>query len=351
MRMLVTPWPRRSRRRGRHAERPALRASHDRRVGLVLGGGGIVGEAYHAGVLAALHHDFGWDPRTADVVVGTSAGAVTGALLGCGVAPADLASFFVRGLDGRALTDVAATDPVVESFAPLRWWSCARPIWPTPDVLARALRMPWRHRPLTSILSLLGDGAYDVHGVVRFLDDLTEGWPAGLRIVAVRQRDGARTVFGDGRTPLLSAAVAASCAIPGYFRPVEIAGERYIDGGAHSPTNADVLADDALDLVVVVSPLSASSQPRIGVDGLVRRLAGRWIRDEVRAIAQQGTGVIVLQPGDEAVRAMGADLMCADACAATVREAFLELGRRSATTNRRLADVLGSRTDAYARAG
>jgi NTE family protein len=327
-----------------------------RRIGVVLGGGGIVGEAYHAGVLAALHHDFGWDPRTADVIVGTSAGAVTGALLQCGVAAADLAGFFVRGLDGRELTDVAVSDLAVGTFAPLRWWSCARPVWPTPQVLARAVRMPWRRRPLTALLSLIGDGAYDVHGVLRFLDDLADSWPQGLRIVAVRQRDGARVVFGTDRTPSLSAAVAASCAIPGYFRSVEIDGERYIDGGAHSPTNADVVADDALDLVLVIAPLSASGHPTADVDGLVRRLAGHWIRDEARAIAQRGTGVIVLEPGEEAVRAMGRDLMCTDACAATVRESFLELGRRSATTNRRLADVLGTRTqasrpEAYARAG
>lgn len=50
------------------------------RVGLVLGGGGAVGQAHHAGVLAALEHDLGWDPRTADVIVGTSVGSITGTL-------------------------------------------------------------------------------------------------------------------------------------------------------------------------------------------------------------------------------------------------------------------------------
>lgn len=34
------------------------------RVGLVLGAGGIVGQAYQAGVLTALEHDLGWDPRS-----------------------------------------------------------------------------------------------------------------------------------------------------------------------------------------------------------------------------------------------------------------------------------------------
>ncbi len=49
-------------------------------LGLVLGGGGVVGEAYHRGVLRALH-DVGLDPRAADVVVGTSAGSVVAASL------------------------------------------------------------------------------------------------------------------------------------------------------------------------------------------------------------------------------------------------------------------------------
>ena len=60
-----------------------------RRVGLVLGAGGPVGHAFHAGVLAALQ-DGGWDARDAAVIVGTSIGAITGALLRAGVSPEDL---------------------------------------------------------------------------------------------------------------------------------------------------------------------------------------------------------------------------------------------------------------------
>ena len=51
-------------------------------------------------------------------------------------------------------------------------------------------------------------------------------------------------------------AVAASCAIPGYFHPVEIDGEMYVDGGVHSPTNADVLDGWDLDVLLVSSPMS-----------------------------------------------------------------------------------------------
>src|SRR6266536_4643810 len=59
-------------------------------VGLVLGAGGVVGHAFHAGVLRALEEATGWDPRTADVIVGTSAGAYAGAQLRAGLCTADL---------------------------------------------------------------------------------------------------------------------------------------------------------------------------------------------------------------------------------------------------------------------
>src|SRR5687768_17021757 len=41
-------------------------------IGLVLSAGGGAARSYHAGTLAALAADTGWDPRTADLIVGTS---------------------------------------------------------------------------------------------------------------------------------------------------------------------------------------------------------------------------------------------------------------------------------------
>ena len=60
------------------------------RVGLVLGAGGAVGHGFHAGTLAALAEVAGWDARSADIVVGTSAGSVVGAMLRAGADPSDL---------------------------------------------------------------------------------------------------------------------------------------------------------------------------------------------------------------------------------------------------------------------
>ena len=81
------------------------------RVGLVLGAGGIVGQAYHAGVLAALEHDYGWDPRSAEVIIGTSAGSITGSLLRSGIHASELAAWTVRAHltdEGRVLEEMFA---------------------------------------------------------------------------------------------------------------------------------------------------------------------------------------------------------------------------------------------------
>src|SRR5712664_2987388 len=62
------------------------------RIGLVLGAGGAVGHAFHVGVLAAVAEVTGWDARDAEVIVGTSAGSVVGALLRAGLSAPDLAA-------------------------------------------------------------------------------------------------------------------------------------------------------------------------------------------------------------------------------------------------------------------
>src|SRR2546423_6492863 len=57
------------------------------RVGLVLGAGGVTGGAWLTGALHALVEETGWDPGSADVVVGTSAGSVIGTIVAAGGVP------------------------------------------------------------------------------------------------------------------------------------------------------------------------------------------------------------------------------------------------------------------------
>src|ERR671917_306433 len=57
------------------------------KVGLVLGAGGVKGGAWLTGGLEAIARETGWDPASAEFVVGTSAGSMMGGLLASGVPP------------------------------------------------------------------------------------------------------------------------------------------------------------------------------------------------------------------------------------------------------------------------
>ena len=170
-----------------------------------------------------------------------------------------------------------------------------------------------------------------------------DAWPDGLWICGARRNDGARVVFGRHGSPVASVpqAVAASCAIPGYFSPVAIDGVEYFDGGVHSPSNADVVRDLALDLVIVVSPMSAAHGLSRTADGLYRYSVHRRLEREVSRLAKTGTTVVRIEPGREALAAMGVNMMAADRSDRVVQAAFTETGAYVATrpVSTRLAPV------------
>ena len=311
------------------------------RIALVLGGGGLVGQAFHAGALAALEHDYGWDPRTADVIVGTSAGAISGALLRSGITATDLATHFA---EGPSAPEVLRGAPRPH-FAPFDWTESMLQL-PNPTLVARFLRLPWWRHPLSALLTMMRDGDNDLLSHLAFLDTITGGaWPKGrLILTAIRQGDGRRVTFDnhDAREAPLSSAVAASCAVPGYFQPVLINGQRYLDGGLQSATNADLVKDESFDATILISPLSTSARvPVTSIDGFTRRVATRQVRAEKRTLAARGHNVVVVEPGKRSIEVMGSDMMSSAACAGTTREAFLELGRQ-ATLHAPLRDALGS---------
>ncbi len=314
------------------------------RVGLVLGAGGVVGQAYHAGVLAALEHDYGWDPRTAEVVVGTSAGSITGSLLRAGVPASELAAWTVRAPladEGRLLEEMFGSEH--PDLAPFRVRDLVRrpPRLPRPGMVLQAVRNPRDFRALRAAMSLLAPGRHDV---VEQLAELggPDSWPDGeLWITAVRREDGRFVVFGRDEDAPLHLAVASSCAVPGYFTPVPVGASTYVDGGAHSPTNADLLAGRNLDLVVVVSPMSGPSRVPTGLYGASRLHSARLAAREVRALRRSGTPVVVFRPGPAEQAAMGNDFLSADHVDRIVQEAFLASGPHAARSV--LPDVLGRR--------
>jgi NTE family protein len=268
------------------------------RIGLVLGAGGVAGGAWHAGVLAALAEATGWDARDAEVVVGTSAGSVTGASLRAGLSGRDLhAGAIGRSLSPEGARLLARARTAVEFRLSDRVGGFRRPANPT--LLRRLASLS--PRPGIALAGLLPPGQVDASAIGHRIEELAGGpaWPARpLWIVAVRLGDGQRVVFGRDAEAPLGAAVAASCAIPGFFSPVHVDGHHHVDGGAHSTTSADLLAGLGLDLVVVSAPMAGRWRSLRPHPAALSRAAARVALDgEVAAVRRAGTPVLVLQPG------------------------------------------------------
>jgi predicted acylesterase/phospholipase RssA len=89
---------------------------------LVLGGGGNTGFAWQWGVITGLH-DAGVDLEAADLVVGTSGGAMAAAQLTSGSPPRKLLA---------VLTRTPASWPPLTVTPASRWWTPSRRAAPSP---------------------------------------------------------------------------------------------------------------------------------------------------------------------------------------------------------------------------
>ena len=167
------------------------------------------------------------------------------------------------------------------------------------------------------LIDQLGDGIRALYGTRRWPDQPT--W-----ICAVRLDDGALVVFGrEGSAATdIGSAVQASSAIPGFFAPVEIDGARYVDGGAHSPTNLDVVAGLGPDLVVVSSPMSAAGGGPTSLRTALRIPTGLFLARETRLVRRSGTDVLVFQPTEADLTAMGTNAMDFSRRGPVARQAF-----------------------------
>ena len=243
---------------------------------LVLGGGGITGIAWELGILHGLA-EAGIDLAEADMVVGTSAGSVVGAQLGSGLSLADLYASQLEPADaelGGRLSRMAALKLLPPYVLP----GSGR------DKLARVGRVARAaHAP----------GSIDREGVIRSRLPVQD-WPArDLRITAVDTESGEFTVFTRDSGVDLVSAVAASCAVPTVWPPVEIAGRTYMDGGMRSTANVDVAT--GADRVVVLAPLPRSVSKKASIQAQMERVAPRaWS---------------VVTPDPEALAAFGRNLL------------------------------------------
>jgi NTE family protein len=295
------------------------------RIGLVLGAGGVVGGSWLVGALEALESETGWSPSDAEVICGTSAGSVVGALTAHGVSPALMAAYVGGGsiaeLDELADRGDAQAERMNE--ASFRLQLALPPIGPGSWRMALStLLRPTRHAPSAVLSGWLPRGFIStapIAGLVeRFVDTDWVSHP-NFWAVAADYRSGRRVVFGRSDAPPapVGQAVAASCAIPGFYHPVKIGGRRYVDGGICSTSNLDVLRDEELDLVVCLNPMSslADVTPRSPADrvaAVMRGQAGRRLGAEAKKLRERGTDVLILQPTAEDLAVMGANLMARD---------------------------------------
>jgi len=281
------------------------------RIGLVLGAGGAVGHAYHAGVLAGIEQATGWDPRQAELLVGTSAGSIVAALLRAGLSAPDLAKGSLRqelSPAGAGLLAKTGARQPLETPGPQHVDLVRGPS------AAGLLLRPWGVRAGVLAAALLPSGKVpteSIAGAIRALYG-TAWTERPTWVCATRLDDGKLVAFGRRGAPpaSLAEAVAASCAIPAYFQPVVIGGRRYVDGGTHSVTNADLVAGLGLDLVIVSCPMGGTRDAiSAGLDLPLRAGVRARLAQEVARVRRQGTPVLTLQPTRAERRAMGSNPM------------------------------------------
>ncbi|MEU9166230.1 patatin-like phospholipase family protein [Streptomyces sp. NPDC048420] len=248
---------------------------------LVLGGGGPVGGAWMTGVLAGLT-DAGVEATRADVVIGTSAGAIFGSRLLTGEPAREL---FERQLAGADRVDLGVS-------------------------LARTLRYLWAalgSRDPERSVRRLGRAALKARTVPEsevfpVLDPLLRGvrrWPERtLRITAVDALSGQLTAFDAESGVALLEAVVASCAVPVIWPPITLAGRRWMDGGSRSTANIHLARGH--HHVLAIAPIDAAVGPHASA------------KEQAAALAAEGAHVTLVTPDAAARRAMGRD-MTADA--------------------------------------
>jgi NTE family protein len=309
------------------------------RVGLVLGAGGVLGGAWLVGGLSALARETDWDPGSADQIVGTSAGSMVGALVAAGVPPWFMVAHSrgevfegLMGPDGRPAAE--ADRSAGASFRLHRGFPVIGP--GSLRMAFTALSNPLRHTPFQMVAGWIPTGFISTDSLKDVVRRAVPGdWVdhPNYWAVACDYETGRRTPFGRLGSPRahIADAVAASCAIPGFYRPVKIGRRRYVDGGVCSVSNLDLVAGRGFDVVICLNPLTSSSEgerrARGGVTGLAagavnsaldfvpsltRRASRGRLEREARKVRRFGTQVVIIEPTVEDHAVMGHNWMSAE---------------------------------------
>ena len=241
------------------------------RRAFVLAGGGIAGIAWETGVLQGIADESPESVRLlldSDVLVGTSAGSAVAAQISGG---STLAALFGRqvaetsaeidsGVDVEAITELFLT-ALAEPYE--------NPLEPTVDKTRQQVQR------IGAVALATKTVAEPVRRRVIAQRLPSHNWPDRvLRLTAIDTATGELVVFDNESGVELVDAVAASCAVPGAWPPVTIAGRRYMDGGVGSSVNLGVAGDCDEAVVLVPSGVDTPSPFGAGPAAEIAAFAG-----------------------------------------------------------------------------
>jgi NTE family protein len=274
---------------------------------LVLGGGGPVGRAWEAGLATGLLRQ-GIDLGDADLIIGTSAGAIVGAEIALGL-----------GLDALGPATDSPLGPAPSPISPASMQAMMA-------ATARAAASPQPELELQPVgqLALAAVTCSEEESLARITFAPISGrqWAPNFWATSVNTRSGQFQVWTAASGVPLERAVAASSALPSVWPPITIGHDRYMDGGMRSVLNADLAA--GYGRIVVVSCFALGEPGTANAPG-----AGpnRSLRGEIESLRAAGSAVEIVTPGAAFLALTGNGARMLDN--SLVPEAY-EVGKRQA---------------------
>lgn len=290
---------------------------------VVLGGGGPVGVGWEIGLAAGLAKE-GVRLADADLVIGTSAGSLTGAMLMSGEDAAALVGE-VEGMFRAGVGDSGVDQVDMAGLAGLMEAMLG------PEAAeATAAEIPTEQERLAEVGAIaLEAKTIDEEAFVDTIGSTLAGrpWPAGFACTAVDTATGEFRLWDAAAGAPLERAVASSCAVPGMYPPITIDGKRYMDGGVRTMHNADLA--EGHDSVVVVSVMMTKLPPGIS-DPRLEHFFGRQ-QATIDHLTATGSAVEVIEPDVEFLTISGMGMALMDfSLVAAAAAAGVRLGEQSA---------------------
>jgi NTE family protein len=277
---------------------------------LVLGGGGVLGEAWLRSCLAGIEAESGWDLRECGAFVGTSAGSIVAAVLAAGHRPQAARGASEAWERGAATRN--GSDPVAAGMLAGLGRRAGRAAQAAAAPFAPAVAAGLQPGGAAVRAAVLRRGRRPTREIPRLraaLERIDGTFDGRLRVTAVDLHTGRRVVFGAPGAPEASVtdAVLASCAVPWVFRPVTIGGREYVDGGFWSAANLDAAPVERGNEVLCLNP---TASPRLAVDrlGAMRAFAGATAAGESLVLRRRGARVRIAAPDAATVEAIGPNL-------------------------------------------